>query len=193
MTDTMRALAACIAVLLLAACAGLGAPEQREIVISQAKLNELLARHLAVDTKVLDVLHLRTGEPAVHLDPQAQRLRIDLGLSLAHPFASRPLKGQAAISGGLAFDAASLTVMLTDPRIEKLDVASVPSALREPVSRLGAVLGAELLDSYPLVKLEPRHLTFRGQEYRVLGFDIAAEGLKVILRAKRQQDDPVRR
>ena len=60
----------------------------------------------------------------------------------------------------------------------------MPSALRDQVSRLGAALGAELLDSYPLHELKPGELSFMGQEYRVLGFDIVAEGLKVILRAK---------
>lgn len=184
MTDTMKTFAACIAALLLAACTGLVAPEQREVMIAREKLGELLAKRLKLDTKVLDVLHLRTGEPVVRLDPQAQRLRIELDLTLAHPFSSRPLQGRTAISGGLAFDAATLTVMLTDPRIERLDMDTVPSALREPVSRLGAVLGEELLASYPLVQLEARHLTFLGQEYRVLGFDIVADGLRVVLRAK---------
>ena len=157
------------AAVVLAACTELGLPEQREILIPREKLNGLLARRLTLDKTLLDVLHLRTGEPAVELDPQAQRLRVALDVSLTHPFSSRPLKGQATISGGLAFDAATLTVLLTDPRIEKLEMDSVPSALRDQVSRLGAALGAELLDSYPLHELKPGELSFMGQEYRVLG------------------------
>ena len=170
------------AVVVLAACAL--APEQREIIVSADRLSELLARHLSVDRKVLDLFHLRTGKPAVVLDPQSQRLRVELDVSLGHPFSSRPLDGRAAISGGLAFDAPTRTVMLTQARVEKLDFEAVPAALREQVARLGAVLGNELLDNYPLVTLEPRQLTALGQEYRVLGFDIVAEGLKVILRAR---------
>ena len=86
------------------------------------------------------------------------------------------------ISGSLAFDAATRSVLLTEPRVEKLDFARVPPLLREPVSRLGVALGKELLDRYPLATLEPGQLTWHGQEYRVLGFDIVEEGLKVILR-----------
>ena len=172
-----------LAVLCLAACAL--APEQREVFVSTQKLGELLARRLSVDKKVLDVFRLQTGQPTVVLDPQTQRLRVELDVRLAHPFSSRPLNGHAGISGGLAFDAATRTVLLTEPRVERLDFDAVPTALREPVSRLGAVLGNELLDSYPLVTLEPGQLSALGQEYRVLGFDMAPEGLKVILRARR--------
>jgi hypothetical protein len=177
-----RAMLALLYAAVLAGCA-LG-PEQREVVVSAARLSELLARHISVDKKVLEVFRLRTGKPTVVLDPGAQRLRVDLDVSLGHPFSSRPLDGRAAISGGLAFDAATRTVMLTEARVEKLDFDAVPAALREQVGRLGAVLGNELLDNYPLVTLEPRHLTALGQEYRVLGFDIVPEGLKVILRAR---------
>jgi len=171
-----------LAAILLCACAI--APEQREVVVSADKLSELLARRISVDRKLLDVFRVRTGKPTVVLDPHTQRLRVDLDLTLAHPFSSRPLNGRAGISGGLAFDAATRTVMLTEPRVERLDIDAVPSALREPISRLGAALGAELLDEYPLVTLEPKHLMAHGQEYRVLGFDIVPEGLKVMLRAR---------
>jgi hypothetical protein len=173
-----------LAAFLLRACATILTPEQREVVVSADKLSELLARRISVDKKLLDVFHVRTGKPAVVLDPQTQRVRVDLDLSIVHPFSSRPLNGRAGISGGLAFDAATRTVMLTGPRVEQLDIGAVPSVLREPVSRLGAALGAELLDKYPLLTLEPKHLTAHGQEYRVLGFDIVPEGLKVILRAR---------
>ena len=167
--------------LLLAACANF-APEQREVVLSAQRLSDLLGRRLSVEKTFFDVLELRTGKPTVVLDAQTQRLRVDLDLSLGHPFSSQPLQGQAAISGSLAFDAATRSVLLTEPRVEKLDFARVPPLLREPVSRLGVALGKELLDRYPLATLEPGQLTWHGQEYRVLGFDIVEEGLKVILR-----------
>jgi hypothetical protein len=174
-----------IATLLLSACANLIAPEQREVVVSAEKLSEVIGKRIRIERKLLDVFEVRAGKPTIVLDPQTQRLRVELDLSLGHPFSSRPLSGRAGISGGLAFDEATRTVLLTQPRVDRLDVDAVPSALRDPVSRLGAALGSALLDQYPLVTLEPRQLTVHGQEYRVLGFDIVPEGLKVILRARR--------
>src|SRR5690606_20026029 len=96
--------------LLVVACARFGAPEQREVVLSPDRLNELLARRMSVDRKVLEVFHLRAGKPIAVLDPQGQRLRVDLDLSLMHPFSSRPLEGRAGISGGLAYDSGTRTV-----------------------------------------------------------------------------------
>jgi hypothetical protein len=171
-----------LAALLPAGCAL--APEQREVIVSAQKLSELIGRRMSVDKKVLEVFRLRTGKPEVVLDPQAQRLRVELDVSLGHPFSARPLDGRAAISGGLAFDAATRTVLLTEPKVEKLDFEAVPAALREPVSRLGTALSKELLASYPLVTLQPGQLSALGREYRVVGFDIAPEGLKIMLTAR---------
>ena len=170
--------------LLAAACAVL-APDEREVMLSAERLSELLGRRLSVEKKFFDLLELRTGKPTVVLDAREQRLRVDLDVSLGHPFSSRPLHGQAALSGALAFDAGTRSVLLVNPRVEKLEFERVPPALREPVSRLGAALGRELLDRYPLATLEPEQLKWHGQEYRVLGFDITEKGLKVLLR--RQQ------
>src|SRR5688572_15523838 len=50
-----------LAAFLLCACAI--APEQHEVVVSADKLSELLARRISVDTKLLDVFHVRTGKP----------------------------------------------------------------------------------------------------------------------------------
>jgi hypothetical protein len=173
-----------LALALLTGCANLFAPDEREIVVSAQKLSELLERRISVDKNFFDVLQVKTSHPSVRLDSQAQRLRVDLDLQVGHPFSARPLTGSTAISGGLAFDPATLTVLLTDARVERLDLESVPSGLRDPISLLGRAIGKELLDKYPLVTLEPKHLTSHGREYRVVGFDMLPEGLRVILRAK---------
>lgn len=173
---------ACAAAMLVA-CAHL-APDEREFVVGAERLSELLARRLKVEKNLLDVLYVSAGKPVVTLDPASQRLRVDLDLSVKHPFSSRPLTGRSALSGGLGFDASSLTVLLTEPRLERLEIDAVPPPLREPVSRLSAALGRELLSSYPLLTLEPRQLAAQGQEYDVAGIEIVPQGLKIRLRRK---------
>jgi hypothetical protein len=175
-----------LVVALLAGCTSLLAPDQREIVVSERKLTEMLDRRISVDKNFFDVLKVKTSNPTVTLDPQTQRLRVDLDLRVGHPFSSQPLTGRTGISGGLAFDPATRTVLLTEPRVERLELEAVPSGLRDPMAMLGRALGKELLDQYPLVRLEPKHLTAHGREYRVIGFDLVPEGLRVILEAKPQ-------
>jgi hypothetical protein len=171
---------------LSAGCTNLLAPDQREIVVSEQKLTQMLDRRLSIDKNFFDVLKVKTSNPTVRLDAQSQRLRVDLDLRVGHPFSAQPLTGRTGISGGLAFDPATLTVLLTEPRVEQLDLEAVPSGMRDPIAMLGRALGKELLDKYPLVQLEPKHFTAHGREYQVIGFDLVPEGLRVILKAKPQ-------
>jgi len=169
---------------LLGGCTNLLAPESREIVVSEAKLSELLDRRISIDKNFFDVLRVKTFDPKVTLDAQAQRMRVDLDLRVTHPFSAQPLAGRTGISGGLAYDAATRTVLLTDPRVEKLELESAPPGLRDPIAMLARALGRELLEKYPLVTLEPKQLMTHGREYRVIGFDIVPEGLRVLLKAQ---------
>jgi hypothetical protein len=173
-----------LCIVLIAGCTGLLAPEEREIVVSADRLSELLDRRISIDKNFFDVLQVKTSNPKVMLDAQTQRLRIDLDLRVGHPFSSRPLTGHTGISGGLAFDPQTLTVLLTEPQVEKLDLDAVPSGLRDRIAMLSRALGRELLDKYPLVTLEARHFTAHGREYRVIGFDMVPEGLRVLLKAR---------
>ena len=101
------------------------------------------------------------------IDAQTQRLRVDLDLRVGHPFSSRPLTGHTGISGGLAFDPQTLTVLLTEPQVEKLDLDAVPSGLRDPIAMLSRALGRELLDKYPLVTLEETRAVFENPAHAV--------------------------
>ncbi|MCC6532889.1 MAG: DUF1439 domain-containing protein [Burkholderiales bacterium] len=172
-----------IAIALATACTHLGL-QQREVFVSADKLSEALAKRLSIERKLLDVFTVRIAQPKVTLEPGSQRLRVDFDLSLGHPFSTRPMSGRAGISGALGYDAASRSVMLLEPKVERFEIEGTPPAVRDPLGRLGAALGAELLGKYPLLTLQPRDLTAYGREYRVLGFEVLEKGIQVVLRAK---------
>jgi len=157
--------------------------QQREIVIPAARLNEALAKRFTVEKKLLDIFSVKIGRPTLTTDVPAQRLRAQFELSLLHPFSTRPLTGRAGISGALGYDAASYSVTLLEPKIETLKIDSVPTVLKDAISRLSTALGGELLSSYPLVSLREKDLTAFGREYRVDRFEVLDEGVRVILRA----------
>ncbi|MCC6195368.1 MAG: hypothetical protein IT518_12955 [Burkholderiales bacterium] len=171
-----------LAVALLAACAQLPL-QQREVVVPLSRLTEALARRLGEDRKFLDVFTLRIGDPQLATDPVAQRLRADFAITLTHPFSSRPLTGRAALSGALGYDAEARNVTLVEPRLDRLDIDAVPPALRDVSSRLASALGRELVGSFPLVSLRDKDLTAYGRNYRVAGFELVEQGVRVTLRA----------
>lgn len=157
--------------------------QQREVIVPVDKLNEALSRRLGNEKKILEIFSLKLGQPRLLTEPGTQRLRADFGLTLTHPFSSRPLTGRTAISGALGYDAAARSVVLLEPRIESVDLDAVPMAMREVTGRLAAALGRELLGNYPLVTVQQKDLSAFGRDYRVAGFEVVEEGVRVILRA----------
>jgi hypothetical protein len=183
----MLVLRACLlAVLLgLAGCAGMPfGPQPRAVTLSAEQVAEALGRRIGIDKKMLDLLQVRVEKPKVTFDQQTQRLRADLEVSLSHPFSTQPLTGRAGISGGIAYDAKSLTVALLDPRIERFEIDGAPRALKDSINRLGSALGGELLQSYPLFTLKPQDLKVGGHDYEVKGFEVLSDAIKVMLTPK---------
>lgn len=174
-----RIAAVLAAALVLAACTAFG-PQQREVTVSAERVAQALGKRFAVDRK-RESLQLGMDKPKVTLDPQAQRLRADFDLSVIHPLFARALTGRAGISGGLAYDAATLTLALREPRIETFEIDGVPPALKDTVNRLSAMLGSELLRSYPLLTLRPQDLRAGGYDYEVKNIEIMQDGIKVTL------------
>jgi len=182
MTKSWKSWLVALAVVLLAACAQLPL-QQREVIVPLSRLTEALSRRIGDERKFLDVFSIRIGAPQLATDPAAQRLRADFAITLTHPFSSRPLAGRAALSGALGYDAEARSVMLVEPRIERLDLDAVPPALRDVSARLATALGRELVGSLPLVTLRDKDLTAYGRNYRVAGFELVEQGVRVTLRA----------
>jgi hypothetical protein len=157
--------------------------QQREVMVPVGKLNEALSRRLENEKKILEIFSLKLGQPRLVTEPATQRLRADFGVTLSHPFSNRPLTGRTAISGAIGYDATSRSVMLLEPRIESLELDAVPPALRDVTARLAAALGRELLGHYPLVSVQQKDLSALGRDYRVAGFEVVEEGVRVTLRA----------
>ena len=170
-------------ILLIAACAQLQ-PRERDVLIPASQLSDALAKRFSVEGKWLDIFSVKIERPKLTLDTAAQRLRTDFELAIGHPLSNRPLVGKATITGALGFDAASNGVMLVDPKIETLQLDSVPAVLTERVTRLTSVLGSDLLGRYTLTTLREKDLAAFGGNYAVVGFEIVDEGVRVKLRSK---------
>ena len=65
------------AALALAGCGGFG---PRTVELSQARLQELVARHFPVDKRLLDAIDLTLDSPRVGLQPEANRISVEVAL-----------------------------------------------------------------------------------------------------------------
>ena len=159
-------------------------PREREVVIPAARISDALAKRFSVEKKWLDTFSVKVDRPKLTLNTAAQRVRADFELSIVHPLSSRPYLGKAGLSGGLGFDDASHSVMLVDPKIETLQLDTMPPVLGDLVARLTSALATELVSRLPIATLRDKDLAAFGRQYGVIGFEVLEDGVRVMLRAK---------
>lgn len=176
---------------LLAACA-LQPPAPKTIVVSEARLAQLISSQFPFKNEMLDVLDIDVSTPRITLDPVNNRINTSLDLnaagnSLVGLLTRKEYRGGIDLSYGLRFEPSDGSVRLSDVRVHRLSVEGTPELLRRRIERLGAPLAQELLKDYTLYKVRPEDLqTAQGWGYAPGAFKIDSAGLSITL-------DPVAR
>lgn len=167
------------AALLLAGCAAL-APS-REITVSEAQLQELVARRYSGVRSFLAVFEIGLSDPKITLEPATNRVRTAMQLSLGGPMMGRALKGSTVLSGRLAFDPASRAIVLREPKAESVSLEGVPERYAGTVSRIGGWLTEQVLREFPIYTLTEQDLHAGGVAYEPRDFKVGSRGLTLTL------------
>lgn len=173
-------------VALLSACA-LQPPAPRTILVSEARLAQLISSQFPFNSEMLDVLDVDVSMPRITLDPLRNRINTSLDLNVAGNsivglLTKRAYSGGIDLSYGLRFEPRDGSVRLTDVRVHRLIIEGTPDTLRRPIERLGAPLAQKLLKDYTLYKLRPEDLqAAQGWGYAPGAFRIEPEGLAITL------------
>ena len=188
-TFLVTLLASLVAV--LAACA-LQPPAPRTIIVSEARLAQLISTQFPFNSRMLEVLDVNVSAPRITLDPVNNRINTSLDLSVAGNsvvglFTKKEYRGSIDLSYGLRFEPSDSSVRLNDVRVHTLSVEGAPDILQRRIERLGAPLAQKLLKDYLLYKLRPEDLqAAQGWGYAPGTFRIDPAGLSITL-------DPVAR
>ncbi len=166
-----------VATLALAACATL---TEHTVTISEAQLQQKLQAKLIAPITVLKIFNVALSQPLIKLDGQSERMTATLDALITNPF-SRALAGKAAISGKLRFDAHSRSVVLTDAKIESLNIDGLGGRSAELIAVLSQQLGANLLNDFPLYTLKPDDLKVAGIALTPKLMRVTPQGLQVTL------------
>jgi hypothetical protein len=145
---------------ILTACAGLLGP--REVELPLYKLQQSLDRHFPLNNRYLALLDIDVSHPRLALQPHSNRVLTTMDATIAPPFMKNAWKGRFAISGGLQFDPARNAIVLTDPRMENVELEGVDASVSRQVSKLGGLLAEEILNGVPLYTLQPNDLQYGG-------------------------------
>jgi hypothetical protein len=164
-------------VVLLSACATIA---DRTVTVTEAQLQQKLQDKLIAPITLLKIFNVSLSQPVIKLDGQTERMSATLDALVSNPL-SRALSGKAAISGKLRFDPASQSVLLTDARIDALNIDGLGGRYSELLTLLGAKLGSELLNDLPLYTLKSDDLKVAGIQFLPKLMRVTPQGLQVTL------------
>lgn len=140
----------------LAACAAF-IPSRVEL--SRERLQEIVARRFPVQRRVFDVIDIGIGSPVVTLQPEANRIAIDLALSLG----ARPA-GTMRVSQALRYEPVDHTVRLAEVTVDRFAVDGLPGQFQRQLDRLGRPLVAQLLEGQVLYTMRPKDVERMARE-----------------------------
>jgi hypothetical protein len=172
-----RVLVAALAVA-LSACAWLTTPSRVEI--SQERLQALVAQRFPVDRRVLDAIDLTVDSPRVLLQPERNRIAVELALR-ANTGPGR-LAGSLLVSEALRFEPSDNTVRLVDVEVERFAIDGLPSAWQRQLDRFGRPLAKALLEDQVLYTLRPKDVAaLAGRGVRPGDLRVTRTGVEITL------------
>lgn len=137
----------------LAGCSGLGLPSR--LTLTQAELDERLARRFPRTQRVLEVLDLTLSEPRVALLPQANRLGCEFALGLRERLLDNRYAGRIAFDTALRWEPRDASLRLAQVAVQRLELAGAPGALSGQAQRIGRLLAEQVLEGFTLWQMPP--------------------------------------
>lgn len=174
-----RVVAAALTVL-LGACASLLGP--RTFTLSEHELSQRLAERFPVDRRLLDMLDVRIAAPRVTLQPAANRIGVELDLSLADMLSRRKFPLALSLDSGLRYDTLQSAVTLADVRVQSLRSDALPASLAATVQRFGAPLAEQVLEGTVVHRFTPEQVQLaQGQGLEPGAIDVTPRGVRITL------------
>ena len=144
----------------LAACAGL--PFGNDYTFSGAQLQRALDRKFPFDRHVLAVLDVNLSHPRLTLLPERNRLAVAVDATIVHPLGGAPFTGTLAVESALAYDPATMSVVLRDPEVQNFTVDRLPERWSRQLNAAGALIATQLLQGAPIYTFKPEQLNIGG-------------------------------
>jgi hypothetical protein len=158
-----------------------GCATDRTVNISEAQIQEMLNRKLALPISVLKIFDVNLSNSQVRLDRTTGRMFTTLDTNMTSSLLGKNLDGKLGISGKLRFDASSQSIVLDDPKIEQLTLNGVGGKYNDLLNALTKNLEGEMLNGITLYTVKPEDLNYRGMHYSPKDMQITDKGLQLTL------------
>lgn len=172
--------AAVLGASLLASCASVLGPRQVEIPLH--KLQAGLDRRFPVNQRLLELFDVQLTRPQLALQPEQDRVSLNVDASVAPPFA-RAWTGSVAFSGRLYVDPGRSAVMMAEPRVDRLQLGN-PDAERRLTSLANGLIDNVARD-LPVYSFDQSDLRYAGVQFVPTRIQTTRNGLMVTLEPAR--------
>lgn len=168
--------AAVVGASLLASCSSLIGPRQVEIPLH--KLQAGLDRRFPINERLLELFDVQLTRPQLALQPEQDRVALNVDASVAPPFA-RAWTGSVAFSGRLYVDPGRSAVMMAEPRVDRLQLGN-PEAERRLTSVANGLIDSVARD-LPVYTFDQSDLRYAGVQFVPTRIQTTRTGLLVSL------------
>ncbi|RQT80088.1 DUF1439 domain-containing protein [Burkholderia cepacia] len=165
----------------LAACASTFPFIPDHYTFSRGDVQKAVARKFPYQKTVAQVVDVSLANPAVNLLPDQNRVAVQLDAHFASPFLRAPVSGKFTVSGQLAYDAPSHSVVLKSPAVDSLALDGDAQMYAQQVGAAAGLLATQLLTNYPIYTFKPEQLQFAGVNYEPGTITILTNGIRVAI------------
>ena len=165
---------------LLAGCAAILGP--RTVEVTQAQLEQLLARRFPLTRRVLELFDVTVSAPRLRLLPESNRIATDFDVGSTDRLLRSQHTGALGLSFGLRFEPSDNTLRVMQVRVERLQIDGAPALLQREFERIGTLVAEQSLDDQVIHTLRPQDVeAVQGRGYRPSELRVTPRGLRVTL------------
>lgn len=154
-----------------------------EYTLSRQDLQRGLAGQFPRDLSYYDLAGIRLSDPRMTFDGQKNRIITRFKARLSSPLLlAEPLNGIMIVSSGLRYDTGTRSVLLIQPKLEKIEVPGLPADVLAQINMMGATISEQMLNNYPLYTFRPEQLKLNGQRFEPGNITINSDAIIVEIR-----------
>jgi hypothetical protein len=168
---------------LLAACA---VPGPRTTVVSQEKLQTLLAARFPYTGKIGPLFEIQAQAPQLRLLPAQNRLGTEIQVRVTERLTHAVFTGVLDVDYRVQFEPRDQTLRMAEVHVNSLLFTGVPERYQGVVQGLAPQLAERLLDGLMLHQIPAKDMAVvNGWGYVPGGIDVTVEGLRLTLSPKK--------
>lgn len=179
-TLVLAALSVAAAGMSLTACATATFPFIPDhYTFSRRQVQDAVQRKFPYQRSVQQLFDVALTNPVVSLQPERNRVAVQLDARLESPLMRQPVDGAFTVSSELAYDSTSRSVILRSPSVDTVNVGGDAAPYADQINAVAALVATQLLNGYPVYTFKPEQLQFAGVGYEPGTITILTNGIRV--------------